>query len=68
MRRTLWLSIVLALSAVVVAAVSVVAWGWTGPWVFLEGVALTSCSEAGRSSVTTTLVAGEGPAFETVIV
>ena len=29
-------------STVVVAAASVAAWGWTGPWVFLEGVALTS--------------------------
>jgi hypothetical protein len=33
-----------------------------------DGVALTNCRPAGRSSVTTTLVADEGPALDTVIV
>ena len=29
-----------AVSSVVVAAGSLLAWGWTGPWVFMEGLAL----------------------------
>lgn len=28
-------------SSIVVLAVTAAAWGWTGPWVFLEGIALT---------------------------
>jgi len=34
-------------SSLVVLAVSLIAWGWTGPWVFEEGVALLSFFWAG---------------------
>ncbi|MGZ5405448.1 MAG: acyltransferase family protein, partial [Nocardioides sp.] len=30
------------LSSIVVAAVTLATWGWTGPWLFMEGLALTS--------------------------
>lgn len=43
-----WLSRTRAVvSSLIVAAISLLAWGWTGPWVFMEGVALTAFFWAG---------------------
>lgn len=35
------------LSSLVVAAISLLAWGWTGPWVFMEGISLAAFFWAG---------------------
>lgn len=36
-----------ALSSLVVAVISLLAWGWTGPWVFMEGISLAAFFWAG---------------------